>query len=257
MYNLQGKMALITGAAQGIGFSVARKLLDAGANVSLSDISLDALEQAADQLSTLTGKEISKTIHYAQVDVSRSEQIGAWIHQVAAMWSTVDIMVNNAGVQLIRPSLELTDEDWRNITSVDLDGVFFCAREAGKMMVKQGSGCIINISSIAEKVGLPQRLPYCVAKSGVSSLTRVLAAEWAEHGIRVNAVAPGYVRTELLAAALEQGKIELSGIVSKIPMGKLTEPDQIAEMVLFLVSDAAAYITGQVIFVDGGYSISK
>lgn len=257
MNQLQGKIALVTGAAQGIGFSIALKLLEAGAKVSISDINLGGLEQAADKLRQATGRSIHEEIHYAQVDVSQSGQVRDWVQQVVAKWSAVDILVNNAGIQLNRASLDITDEEWRRVMSIDLDGVFFCSREAGRVMVEQGKGCIINLSSVAEKFGLPRRLPYGVAKSGVSGLTRVLAAEWAEHGIRVNAIAPGYVQTELVSYAMEQGHIQLPEIVAKIPARKLTEPVQIAEAVLFLASDSAAYITGQVLFVDGGYSISK
>ncbi|MFD0715556.1 SDR family NAD(P)-dependent oxidoreductase [Paenibacillus sp. GCM10027626] len=257
MYRLQGKTALITGAARGIGFAIARKLAESGAKVSISDTRLDAAERAAREIGQTTGKKMNDEIHYAQVDVSRSEQVRDWIGQTAARWSTIDIMVCNAGIQLNRSSLEISDDEWRQVMGVDLDGVFYCAREAGRVMVEQGKGCIITISSIAEKFGLPRRLPYGVAKSGVSALTRVLAAEWAEQGVRVNAIAPGYVETELVSHALQQGHIQQDEIVSKIPMRKMADPVQIAEAALFLATESSAYITGQVLFVDGGYSISK
>jgi NAD(P)-dependent dehydrogenase (short-subunit alcohol dehydrogenase family) len=183
--------------------------------------------------------------------------VRAWIDDVVARRSRVDVLVNNAGVQLNRAALELSDDDWTRVLSIDLDGAFTCSREAGRYMVRQGRGAIVNISSIAERFGMPRRLPYGVSKAGIAALTRGLAAEWAPDGVRVNAIAPGYIETELVRHALAAGHIDALEILAKIPLGRMGRPSDVAEAALFLASDRSAYVTGHTLFVDGGYAVSK
>ncbi len=248
--SLVGRVALVTGAARGIGLAIARALAEAGATLELSDVDGPAVEAAAADLpqGTAVGHPC---------DVADGDRVRAWIDDVAARRGRIDVLVNNAGVQLNRAASDLSDDDWHKVLGVNLDGAFFCSREAGRIMRANGSGVIVNVASIAERFGMPRRLPYGVSKAGITALTRGLAAEWAREGIRVNAVAPGYVETELVRHAFEKGHIDRDTIVAKIPLGRLAEPRSIGDVVTFLASDRADYLTGQTLYVDGGYSIFK
>ncbi len=250
---MRGKVAVVTGGAQGIGEAVVRRLAAAGAVAVIADYRLEAAEACASRAASLSGA----AVEVRHVDVADSASVRELMQGIHQAHGRLDILVNNAGVQLNKASLELTDEEWDRMIAVNLDGPFRCAREAGRFMAAQGGGAIVSISSVAEKFGLPRRLPYCVAKAGVSSMTRVLAAEWAELGIRVNAVAPGYVWTDLNRHAMKQGYIRQEDIEGQIPQRRLAEPAEIAEAVLYLCSEAAGYVTGQTLFVDGGYSAAK
>jgi NAD(P)-dependent dehydrogenase (short-subunit alcohol dehydrogenase family) len=247
-----GRVALVTGAARGLGLAIAEALASQGADLELCDIDGSAVKAAAEALLPASGNAVA-----SKVDISLPEQVRDWIDDVALRRKRIDILINNAGVQLNRAATELSDEDWQRVIATNLNGAFSCSREAGRHMQAQKRGAIVNISSIAERFGMPRRLPYSVSKAGLSALTRGLAAEWAEHGVRVNAVAPGYVETDLVRHAFEQGHIDRSGIVAKIPLGFLAQPRSVADAVVFLVSDRADYITGQTLYVDGGYSVHK
>lgn len=257
MDDMKGKVVLVTGAAQGIGEAIARCMAKAGAYVSLSDVNEDAVKETARRMAADLGMADERNLSAYKVDVSNSREASDWVQAVVRQRGRVDVMVNNAGIQLNRASIELTDEEWNKVLGVDLSGVFYCCREAAKVMLLQQQGAIINISSVAAQFGMPRRLPYGVAKAGVSAMTRVLAAEWAAQGIRVNAIAPGYIETEINRYAFTQGHIKREDIEAKIPMKTMAAPEDIAEAALFLASSKAGYITGQTIFVDGGYSISK
>ncbi len=248
--SLAGRVALVTGAARGIGLAVAQALAEAGATLELSDVDGIGVDAAASSLTG--GAAVGRT-----VDVADGDRVRAWIDDVAARRGRIDVLVNNAGVQLNRAAADLSDDDWHRVLGVNLDGAFFCSREAGRVMRAQGSGAIVNIASIAERFGMPRRLPYGVSKAGIAALTRGLAAEWAPDGVRVNAVAPGYVETELVRHAFEMGHIDRDAILAKIPLGRLAEPRSIGDVVAFLASDGADYLTGQILYVDGGYSIFK
>jgi len=248
------RVALVTGAARGIGRAIAEALVAAGLHVELADLDGDAAQRTAAELSA-QGR--GPAVVAAQVDVASSADVRAWIDDVDRRHGRVDVLVNNAGVQLNRAAADLSDDDWRRVLGVNLDGAFYCSREAGSHMREHGGGAIVNVASIAERFGMPRRLPYGVSKAGLAALTRGLAAEWAPDGIRVNAVAPGYVETDLVRHAFESGHIDRDVITAKIPMGRLAQPRSIADVVVFLASDAADYVTGQTIFVDGGYGIYK
>jgi NAD(P)-dependent dehydrogenase (short-subunit alcohol dehydrogenase family) len=249
--SLAGRVALVTGGARGIGFAVALALAEAGATLELGDVDGAAAAAAASALppgADAVGRA---------VDVADGDQVRAWVADVAGRRGRIDVLVNNAGIQLNRAAVDLDDEDWHRVLGVNLDGAFRCSREVGRVMRAQGSGAIVNISSIADRFGMPRRLPYGVTKAGISALTRGLAAEWAPDGIRVNAVAPGYVETDLVRHAFEMGHIDRDAILAKIPLGRLAEPRSIGDAVAFLASDRADYLTGQTLYVDGGYTISK
>lgn len=253
---LEARIVLVTGAARGIGGAIALAMAKSGASIEISDIDGPAAAATADELNQ-TIAAMGNSVVSTKVDVSIPDQVRAWIADVMLRHSRIDVLVNNAGVQLNRAATDLSDEDWRHVLGVNLDGAFFCAREVGRHMRDLNCGVIVNIASIAERFGMPRRIPYGVSKAGIAALTRGLAAEWAADGIRVNAIAPGYVETELVRHAFDSGHIDREAIIAKIPLGRLAEPRSIGDVAVFLASDAADYITGQTLYVDGGYSIFK
>lgn len=253
---LAGRVALVTGAARGIGFAIARALVAAGALLELSDIDGSAADDAVTAIATESA-DAERVAVATAVDVASSDQVRAWMGDVLHRRGRIDVLVNNAGIQLNRAAVDLSDDDWRHVLGVDLDGAFYCSREAGKTMLAQGRGVIVNVCSIAERFGMPRRVPYGVAKAGIAALTRGLAAEWAMGGVRVNAIAPGYVETDLVRHAVESGHIDRDAILAKIPMGRMAQPRSIADVAVFLASDGADYLTGQTIYIDGGYAIYK
>lgn len=252
---LVDRVALVTGAGRGIGRAIAEALADAGARVELSDVDGASGTQAATEI--CDRHDDPRRAVATEVDVARSGEVGRWVADVVERCGGVDMLVNNAGVQLNRASVEISDDEWERVLSINLDGAFYCSREVGRRMRSAGRGAIVNVASVAERFGMPRRVPYGVTKAGIAALTRGLAAEWAADGVRVNAVAPGYVETELVRHAFEQGHIDREAILEKIPMRRLAQPRSIADVTVFLLSDAADYVTGQTLFVDGGYAIAK
>lgn len=247
MNDFAEKRVLITGGARGLGYAFATAFLHAGARVALWDVNAADLAAAGKSLGGLGSVET------AAVDISNPEQVRGGFAALGA----IDVLVNNAGIQYHCPAAELTDERWRQVLSINLDGAFYCAREAAKGMTSRGRGAIINIASCTVGFGLPHRTPYVTSKGAIVQLTRSLAAEWAQAGVRVNAVAPGYVLTRMVSDAFDRGDIKRDEIEAKIALRRLAEPEEIAQTVLFLASSAASYVTGQTLYVDGGYSISK
>jgi len=245
----EGKTVLVTGGAQGLGAAIAEAFVAAGANLIIWDISADALKATSARLVEISGRKVVTHI----VDVSRADDVRAAVQRL----DEVDVLVNNAGIQLKKSALDLTPEDWRRVLAVDLDSVLFCSQAVAPGMIKRRGGAIINISSCVVGFGIPIRVPYAVAKAGLVQLTRTLAVEWAEHHVRVNAVAPGYMLTEMVEQAFMDGYITRPDIEAKIAMRRLGQPYEIAAGVLFLASEHAGYVTGQTLTMDGGYSITK
>jgi NAD(P)-dependent dehydrogenase (short-subunit alcohol dehydrogenase family) len=245
---LKGRVAVVTGGARGIGKSIAAAFAGAGATVVIGDRRTELGADTANELSTFG------VVDSRFLDVRDWESVGAFFRSVASDHGSIDISVNNAGVTAIEPALEMTSETWREVVSVNLDGVFACAQAAGQAMVRQRAGSIINLASAAAVLALPGRAPYCATKGAVISLTKVLAVEWVQHGIRVNAIGPGWVRTDFVQDAIDAGKLDVDGISRRTPMRRLAEPAEIAEVALFLASDRSSYVTGQTIFPDGGFT---
>jgi NAD(P)-dependent dehydrogenase (short-subunit alcohol dehydrogenase family) len=247
MSDLNGKVAVVTGGARGIGRAIAELFVRSGATVVIGDLRAELAAETAKTLSSLG------TVTASPLDVRDWSGVSAFFGQIRSTYGQLDVCVNNAGVQAIASSLDMTERDWNEVLSVNLSGVFVCAREAGRVMGKRG-GSIISMSSAAGVLALPGRAPYCSTKAGVSSLTRVLAIEWASLGIRVNAIGPGWVETDLVRAAIDAGNLSAEDIRRRTPLDRLARPDEVAQVALFLASDRSSYITGQTIYPDGGFT---
>ena len=248
---LENRVAVITGGSQGIGLSCAEALAEAGAKVIIADVSE---EHGARGRSALRGRGYDSDS--VVMDVTNSRGVEQAAQHVAQKYGRVDILVNNAGVARSGvPAESTSDEHWRFHMAVNLDGVFFCCREFGKLMLAQGSGAIVNIGSMSGFIANKpqQQVFYNASKAAVHHLTRSLAAEWASRGVRVNAVAPTYVETPLTAADIAEAGDWHKTWLDMTPMGRVGQPDEIASVVHFLASDAASLMTGSIVLADGGY----
>ncbi|PMB41327.1 beta-ketoacyl-ACP reductase [Fischerella thermalis CCMEE 5205] len=243
LQTLQGKVAIVTGASRGIGRAIARELAKFGASVVVNYASSS---QAADELVSEITQAGGSAVALA-ADVSKEEQVDALINAAIEKFNRLDILVNNAGITRDTLLLRMKPEDWQAVIDLNLTGVFLCTRAASKIMLKQRSGRIINITSVAGLMGNPGQANYSAAKAGVIGFTKTVAKELASRGITVNAVAPGFIATDMTS------NLDAEGILKYIPLGRYGQPEEIAGMVRFLAADpAASYITGQVFNVDGG-----
>ena len=243
-FRLDGKVAVVTGGNRGLGEAYARALGEAGARVAIAARDEARSEAVAGELGAFA----------VTTDVTDSGSVRSMLETVTAELGPVDVLVNNSGVCFHRPALEVPDEEWRAVMDVNVDGVWQCCRAVGAQMVERGSGTIINIGSIsAEIVNRPQWQPaYNASKAAVHQLTKSLAAEWAPHGVRVNALAPGYVKTEM--APVDEPHFRARWI-DDAPMQRAASPEEIAPSVVYLASDASSFMTGSVLVVDGGYTL--
>jgi NAD(P)-dependent dehydrogenase (short-subunit alcohol dehydrogenase family) len=240
---LQGKIVLITGASQGIGAACAQRFAREGARVVLADVS-----DAAGQVLALALKG-----HYVHCDVSSKAQIDALIAKTLELHGRIDVLVNNAGIFKAAPFLDVSEEDFDTVIRVNLKGSFLMAQAAARAMVaNKTEGSIINMSSVNGVLAIPSIASYNMSKGGINQLTRVAALALADHGIRVNAVAPGTIATELAQKAVLTDDAAKAKIMSRTPMRRLGAPSEIADVVAWLASDAASYITGEIVTVDGG-----
>ena len=247
---LEGKAALVTGASRGIGRVIALSLAGEGADVAVNcSSSIKEAEKVAQEIRELGRKSI-----VIKADVSDKAAVEKMMSEVVKQFNKIDILVNNAGMAIVGPSEKLEENLWRRGIDVMLTGVFFCSQAAGKEMIKRKSGKIINIASINGIVAFPERACYCSAKAGVMALTKVLGSEWAIHNININAVAPGYVETDLVSNLVAKGTLDINELASRTPNGKLVKPGDVADTVVFLASGDSQHIVGQTIVVDGGWT---
>jgi NAD(P)-dependent dehydrogenase (short-subunit alcohol dehydrogenase family) len=250
-FRLDGKTAVITGAARGIGFATAEALSEAGATVIIADMDESAAGKACSEL-TAKGRQA----HAIRLDVTKSKEVEAAHAHLIASHRKIDILVNNAGIaKSFIPAETMDDDTWLSVIDVNLNGLFWCCRSFGKTMLEQGGGVIVNVGSMsADIVNYPQeQAQYNASKAGVHHLTRSLAAEWAPRNVRVNAVAPTYIETELTRPFLVDPKVHEHWI-GGTPMARMGQPSEIAAVILFLASDAASLMTGSIVTVDGGYT---
>ena len=241
------RVAIVTGGARGIGWATCEAFAAAGFRVVVADLDGDAAEAGAARLSAAGASALG-----IAADVTSTASTDAMVAATMARFGRLDALVNNAGIIDPRPSVEVSDAAWDRMLAVHLDGTFRCSRAAHPAMVASGGGSIVNIASIAAHVGLRGRLSYSASKAAVEAIARALAVEWASDGIRVNAVAPGYTRTELYQEAVDAGLVQTENLMARIPLGRPAEPSELAAVILFLSTSPSSYITGQTIIVDGG-----
>jgi 3-oxoacyl-[acyl-carrier protein] reductase len=245
--NFTDQVVLITGAGRGIGKALAIAFAQAGARVAVNDINPDTCAQTADELSALGGQALA-----CQADVANKLAVQSMLIDIEDRWGRIDVLINNAGVEPHKPIVQLDEWDWNRTIDVNLKGAFLCAQSVGRMMQQQGGGVIVNIASIAGRAaGLRDRSAYVASKTGLIGFTKECAREFAAYNIRVNAVCPGVIITEM-TAPLRENEAQMKKWLEDIPLGRLGDPDDVTGLVLFLCSDAARYITGQAINVDGG-----
>ena len=247
-FRLNGKVAIITGAARGLGRACALALAHEGADIALG---LRDVTTAADLEQKI--KAMGRKVIRLQMDVSDLQQINDAVSQVVKTFGKIDILVNNVGIAPDNPAENVTEEDFDRTINLNLKGTFFTAQTAGKQMIKQGSGRIINMSSQAGFIALDNESVYCMTKAGVNHLTKNLASEWAKYNINVNAVAPTFIETPGTEPWLKDSAFRQS-VLDRIPLGRIGKPMEVAGAVVFLASDAASLITGEIMLIDGGWT---
>jgi len=241
---LAGKVALVTGAAQGIGKAVALLLAQNGADIAVSDVNFEKAEETAKEIQALGRRAMA-----IKVDVAKLDDVEKMVEATLSQFGQINILINNAGIARDKLILRMTEEDWDAVLNINLKGTFNCTKAVVRHMSKQKSGKIVNIASVVGEMGNPGQGNYAASKAGVIGFTKTIAREFAQRGINVNAIAPGYIETPMTDALPEKAKEELKRL---IPMDRLGKPEDVAEAVLFLVSEASSYITGQVLNVNGG-----
>ena len=247
-FSLSGQVALVTGASYGIGAGLARALAHAGATVAVAARSTDDLAAVTEEIRAEGG-----TAQAFQLDVRDVGQIERCVADVREAFGRLNILVNNAGLGANHPAVAVTEADWDEMMAVNLKGLFFCCQAAGRVMLAQGHGRIINMSSQASVVGIRDHAVYCASKGGVNQLTRVLALEWSASGVTVNAVAPTFIYTPGTAERLDNPEY-LAGVLSRLPIGRVGTIADVAAAVIYLASPAGALVTGSVLMVDGGWT---
>jgi 3-oxoacyl-[acyl-carrier protein] reductase len=248
MKRLQDKVAIITGSSMGIGQAIAELFADEDAKVVVNSRQLARAQKVVEALQERGHQALA-----IEADVSRKADVERMVQETVNTWGRLDILVNNAGISMISPSEELPEDQWRQALDTNLTGPFLCAQAAARVMIPQGGGVIINISSILGEVGLPMRAAYCASKHGLNGLTKVLGTEWSKYNIRVNAINPAYIRTPMDVQDQATGGYTDEDIKRRTPVGRFGESMEVAKTALFLAGEESSYVTGTTINVDGGW----
>ncbi len=246
-FRLDGEVAIVTGGGGGLGRELCRALVEAGGKAVVTDVDVTSGEKTVQEIVEAGGEGF-----FIQTDLTKVDEIRRMVAETAKRFGKIDVLVNNAGVVLGKPLVDVEEDDWNRVMNINLTSTFLCSKFAGKHMIDRGKGKIINISSNAGVVAAANQSAYCASKAGVIMLTKCLALEWAKFNINVNAIAPGYIRTALSASALEDKKIS-SILLKKIPFRRFGEPKDIGPLVVYLASKASEYMTGETIIIDGGH----
>lgn len=250
MFDLHGKKALVVGGHGGIGKAIALGLADAGADVAVASRNLEALKNVAKEIEAKGCRSLA-----VSVDIVDEKQVNEMVAQVLQAFTRIDILVNAAGLAIRKPADSFPIDEWQKVMDINTRGTFLCCQAVGRVMLKQKSGRIINLSSVRGRYGLPSGYAaYCPSKGAVDTLTRTLACEWAKYNINVNAVAPGYIETEMVSNLVSQGKLNVEELKTRTPSGVLTSAEDVAEAVVFLASESSRSINGETIIIDGGWT---
>lgn len=245
---LEGKTAIVTGAGRGLGYGIAEELAKEGASIAVLEVDASAGESAA-----ATIRDLGVQARAYPVDVSDSRQVNDAFAAVVKDFGSLDVCVNNAGISRVGPlTVDCTDVDWLDSLAVMQTGVFYCMRAAGRIMISQGSGSVINISSIRGFSPNPGRISYCAPKAAVIMMTQVAAGEWGPYGVRINAIAPGFLRTPMWDADVARGEIEEAAYIQEVPARRLGLPSEVGRLAVYLASDDSAYVNGSCVTIDGG-----
>lgn len=247
-FGIGGQVVIITGASRGLGRGMAEAFAQLGATVYLISRNEQLLSEVVQEISAAGGKA-----HYIAGDVNEKAFIEASVQEIHRLENRIDVLVNNAGIAIPKKALQITEEEWDAVVDTNLKSVFLFCQAVGHVMKEQQSGRVINIASVMGAVGDVDIASYCASKGGVIQLTKALAVEWARYNIQVNAIGPGYIRTDMNDEAFQQERF-LNYVLRKTPIRRLGQVDEVAGVALFLASPAASYITGQTIFVDGGWT---
>ncbi len=251
--HLSGKVAVITGGMNGIGKVCAATLLSAGADVVIADLDTTLAETVVTDISA----GMNRQVQVIKADISNPDQCHHLIQQASQHFGQLDILINCAALFVQEPALEMEATRWQQVFDVNVHGAYYCAQAFAHQVIKQKTeSAIVNISSISATQMMLERTAYAASKAALNALTQALAFEWARYNIRVNAIAPSHVNTPRIKQVAEQGQLDLSAISSRIPMGRIAEPEEIADAILFLCGKQSRFITGQIIAVDGGYSVN-
>lgn len=252
LFDLKRKVAIVVGGGTGLGKGMAYGLASAGATVIIASRRDGVIQTTAEEIQAKTGSQVIPL----KLDITSRDNINAFISSIDKKFRRIDILINSAGINIRKPAMEFTEEDWDKVTNTQLKYVFFMNQAVGKYMVEHEiKGRIINLGSLSSAIGLKNMIAYCASKGGIVQLTKALANEWAQYGICVNAIAPGYYLTEMTQPLLKDQNV-LKKYEEKIPMGRLGLPSDLASTAVYLSSDASGYVTGQVIYVDGGWLVN-
>ena len=244
MVSLEGNVAIVTGAARGIGQAIALKLASCGADLALCDLKAEWLEETAEKV-----KALGRTVRCYEGDVSKGDDVNAVVKQMHADFGQLDVLVNNAGITRDGLMMRMSEDDWDAVLDINLKGTFLFSKAAGRVMMKQRKGAIVNIASVIALMGNPGQANYGASKAGVIGLTKTVAKELASRNVRANAVAPGFIQTAMTDKLTEDVREQM---LNAIPLKKFGQPEDVANVVAFLASDASAFVTGQVLSLCGG-----